>query len=205
MSLKIILVGDKNVGKSCLIYQYTIKEFSPEYKSTTSNDRSEVEIKVNDLIIRATIWDTIGQERYISVNTLFMKNTKIALLVYDITNRQTFANLENWNERLKNNCDCKVIGIIANKSDLYEDQVVSKEEGENFAKSINGLFFETSAMDYESVSNAFQQLVEKYVNDGYEDIKIYEEKKNNEEKKNIENLVIQKDDISKKQSKRKFC
>jgi hypothetical protein len=89
-----------------------------------------------------------------------------------------------------------MIGIIANKSDLYEEQVVSKEEGENYAKSINGFFYETSAMDYESVSNAFEGLTKKYVENVLcEDNKII---------KNIVNSKNENDSIKLKNNKKKI-
>ncbi len=93
-----------------------------------------------------------------------MKYAKIALLVYDITKQESYDNLKNWYNEFKNkNYSVEFIGIIANKSDLYEESVINKEEGENYAKSINALFFETSAMDYESVAAVFEGLAKKYV------------------------------------------
>ena len=164
MSLKIILLGDKNVGKSCLIKQYLYKSFSSEYFPTNSNCNFNKDIQVNNLIIKTTIWDTNGQKQYKLLDQLFLNNTDIVLLVYDITNMKSYINLKKWYKNLKNNCDnIKILGIIANKIDLDFDQIISKEEGENYAKSINGFFYETSAMDYESVSNAFVDLTKKYV------------------------------------------
>ena len=105
-----------------------------------------------------------------------MKYAKIALLVYDITKQESYDNLKNWYNEFKNkNYSVEFIGVIANKSDLYEESVIDKEEGENYAKSIDATFYETSAMDYESVSAAFEGLTKKYV-----------EKKDKEEKKRKE-------------------
>ena len=93
-----------------------------------------------------------------------MNKAKIAAIIYDMTNQETFDNIKNWYDDIKEkNNTIEMIGIIANKSDLYEEQVVSKEEDEKYAKSINGLFYETSDMDYESVSYAFEDLTKKYV------------------------------------------
>ena len=154
LSIKVILIGDGEVGKTCLIQQYTNKEFTEEHIATMSaGDKSFKEVKVGEKKVKLEIWDTVGQEKFKSVNKIYMNQAKIALMVYDMTVQNSFNNLQNWYNELKDKNDSvEIIGVIANKSDLYEDKVIDKEEGENYAKSINALFFETSAMDYESVS-----------------------------------------------------
>ena len=94
-----------------------------------------------------------------------MKNTDIALIVYDITKRESFEELKTWINNVKeSNTNKNVIyGIAANKSDLYEQKVVDKKEGEEFAKNNKALFFETSAKDYDSVENVFIKLTEQYL------------------------------------------
>ena len=150
ISIKVILIGDSRVGKTCVIEQYINKQFSEEHITTvTAGDKFYKEVKVGGKTIKLEIWDTAGQEKFRSVNKIFMNKAKIALLVYDMTNQNSFNNLKNWYKELKDiNNSVEVFGVIANKSDLYEEQVVSKEEGENYAKSIKGFFYETSAMDY---------------------------------------------------------
>ena len=180
ISIKVILIGDSGVGKTCLIQQYTNKEFNEETVSTIAvSDKLTKEVKVGEKTIKLEIWDTVGQEKFKSVNKIYMKDAKIALMVYDMTVQNSFNNLQNWYKELKEiNDSVEVFGVIANKSDLYEEQVVSKEEGENYAKRINGFFYETSAMDYESVSNAFEGLTKKYVENVLcEDNKIIKNKK----------------------------
>ena len=153
-SIKVILIGDSRVGKTSLIEQYINKQFTEEHITTiAAGDKSFKEVKVGKKTVKLEIWDTAGQEQFRSVNKIYMNKAKIALMVYDITKQQSFDNLKNWYKELKDKNDSvEIIGIIANKSDLYEESVINKEEGENYAKSINALFFETSAMDYESVS-----------------------------------------------------
>ena len=165
LSIKVILIGDGEVGKTCLIQQYTNKEFTEEHIATMSaGDKSFKEVKVGEKTVKLEIWDTVGQEKFKSVNKIYMNQAKIALMVYDMTVQNSFNNLQNWYNELKDKNDSvEIIGVIANKSDLYEDRVIDKEEGENYAKSINALFFETSALDYESVSIAFEGLAKNYV------------------------------------------
>ena len=90
-----------------------------------------------------------------------MKNTDIALIVYDITNRQSFLNLNEFYEELINinKRDKMIIGIAANKSDLYENAKVNKEEGEEYAKKINALYFESTVNEHENVVNIFEELI----------------------------------------------
>ena len=111
------------------------------------------------------ILDTPGQDRYKNVNKIFMKDSDIALIVYDITNRQSFLNLNEFYEELINinKRDKMIIGIAANKSDLYENSEVNKEEGEEYAKNINALFFESTAMEHENVVNIFEELIKAYI------------------------------------------
>ena len=105
---------------------------------------------------------TIGQHQLRTTNKIFMKNTKIALIVYDITYENSFKNLNNFYNEMYVKKENIVIGVVANKSDLYDNQVVSKEEGEEYAKSINVLFFETTATEHECIENLFNNVVNYY-------------------------------------------
>ena len=163
--LKVTLIGESKVGKTSLINQYVNNEFEDEYLMTIGNDKLIKEIEINENKVRLEIWDTIGQESLRSANKIFMKNTNIALIVYDITNKKSFENLnEFYKELIKmNERDKMIIGIAANKSDLYENSEVNKEEGEEYAKNINALFFESTAMEHENVVNIFEELIKAYI------------------------------------------
>ena len=164
--VKFIIIGDKTVGKSCIINQFIEKQFVNEYIPTIGSDKIMKEIEIEGKILNLEIWDTVGQEQYSAVNKIFIKNAQIALIVYDITNRKSFENLNNWyNLIFEINKDSNVIvGVTANKTDLYENQVVDSEEGKNFADEKKISFFETSAKDYESIENVFIQLSKFYIN-----------------------------------------
>ena len=163
--IKLILVGESHVGKTSIITQYMKNTFSEEFMTTTSQDKSIKEIQLeNGEEIVLEIWDTIGQNQLRTTNKIFMKNAKIALIVYDITNENSFKNLKVFYNEINQYIGKEniVIGVVANKSDLYEEKVVSKEEGEEYAKSINALFFETSAKDHECIENLFKNVVNYY-------------------------------------------
>ncbi len=121
-----------------------------------------------------------------------MKNTKIALIVYDITNRESFEELPGWINNVKeiNQSSDIILSIIANKSDLYEERNISLEEGKKFAADNHCFFFETSAFDYESINKVFKDLTEEYL------IKISDKKNSIDEKplekgiNNIDQVII---------------
>ncbi len=185
IKVKLILVGEKTVGKTSLITQYLDKTFKEEYIMTVGKEKSLKNINIKGKEVTLEICDTAGQDEYRAINKIFMKNTDIALIVYDITKRESFEELNNWIGSVKeSNTNKKVIfGIAANKSDLYEQKVVDKKEGEEFAKNNKALFFETSAKDYDSVENVFLTLSEEYLKKEEERKKEEEKKKKEEEEK----------------------
>ena len=126
--VKFIIIGDKTVGKSCIINQFIEKQFINEYIPTIGSDKIKKEIEIKGEKLNLEIWDTVGQEEYRAVNKIFIKNTQIALIVYDITNRKSFESLNNWyNLIFEINKDRNVIvGLTANKTDLYENHCLIK-------------------------------------------------------------------------------
>ena len=187
--IKFILVGDKAVGKTSLITQYTSKTFSENYIMTIGADKQLKNINIGGKEVSLEIFDTVGQEEFRAINKLFMKKTDVALIVYDITNRKSFEELSDWFKIVKeiNGNKNVIFGIAANKSDLYEQKVVNKKEGEEFAKKNNeALFFETSAKDYDSVENVFLTLCEQFLNNNEKEEKEEEKKEEKEEEKKEE-------------------
>ena len=183
---KLILVGEKTVGKTSLITQYLDKTFTEGYIMTVGKEKSLKKINIEGKEVTLEICDTAGQEEYRAVNKIFMKNTDIALIVYDITKRESFEELSDWFKIVKeiNGNKNVIFGIAANKSDLYEQKVVNKKEGEEFAKNNNeALFFETSAKDYDSVENVFLTLCEQFLNNNEKEEKEEEKKEEKEEDK----------------------
>ena len=154
--------------------------------------------------ITLDIWDTAGQERYKSLTKFFFVGAKMAILVYDITRKESFDNLESWLKDLKEhgNPDT-VIGIAGNKSDLYDDEAVSEQEAREFAKSIGAVFSLTSAQNNSGINELFKNLAIKFLNlnsrkmesDVQEQIQIQKP----EEKK----IIIGRKDIVKKNEEQK--
>ncbi len=196
--IKFIFVGLNGVGKTSIINQYLDKTFTENYLMTIGSDKTLKNINIEGKEVTLEICDTTGHEEYRKINEIFMKNTDIALIVYDITKRESFEELTEWINSVKeiNNNKNVIFGIAANKSDLYEQKVVNKNEGEEFAKNNNSLFFETSAKDYDSVENVFIKLTEKYLEKEEERKKEEEKKKKEEEekKKQLELIEAKIDD-----------
>merc|ERR1711963_1180040 len=153
---KYIIVGDTAVGKSCLLLQFTDKRFQPVHDLTIGVEFGSRTISIDDNQIKLQIWDTAGQEKFRSITRSYYRGAAGALLVYDVTRRETFEHLQSWLEdcRRYSNKDI-IIMLIGNKSDLGNKRAVSREEGESFAEK-NGLtFLETSAKTAENVEAAF--------------------------------------------------
>ena len=159
--IKVILVGESHVGKTSIITQYIQNNFNEEYIATFAQDKSiKEEVLKDGTQIKLEIWDTIGQEGYNLANKIFMKNSKIALLIYDITDRKSFDNLNKFYDLIceVNGRNNVVIGVVGNKNDLYEKRVVEEEEAKKYAKDIDSTYFETSAKDHESIENLFKEI-----------------------------------------------
>jgi len=158
--IKIIIAGETQVGKTSLLNQYIPNFPDDEISQTYITDKYNKEIIIEGTKLYLEIWDFAGGKRYREVNKIYLQSSKIVLLVYDKTNINSFNELKyhyqiicEFNEK-KN----ILFGILANKSDLYEDKVTRKK-GEEYAKSINALFFETTTIDYECVQNVFEEML----------------------------------------------
>ena len=148
-------------------------------------------------IVKAQIWDTAGQERYRSVTKAYYKGAKGALLVYDITRRNTFDNVDNWLIDLKTNGDKDILIIlIGNKSDLVENREVSVEDAKSKAEQYGIAFLETSAKNGDNINKAFNELIEQVYNANISMLQENEEVEENNE--NGINLVNKNEEENKK-------
>jgi Ras-related protein Rab-2A len=153
---KYIIIGDTGVGKSCLLLQFTDKRFQPVHDLTIGVEFGARMITIDNRQIKLQIWDTAGQESFRSITRSYYRGAAGALLVYDITRRETFNHLTRWLEEARQNANqSMVIMLIGNKSDLDHRRQVTKEEGEKFAKDHGLIFLETSAKTAANVEEAF--------------------------------------------------
>ena len=169
MIFKIVLIGDTSVGKTNILSKYLTDEFDPESKATVGVEFGTKNFKIENNIVKVQIWDTAGQERYRSITNAYYKGAKGALLVYDITNKKSFDNLDKWISDLKINGDEKIsIVLLGNKSDLESQRVISTEEGKNKAELFKFAFMETSALNGSNIEKAFDELIKEVYKDNHE-------------------------------------
>ena len=160
MMVKVILIGDSGVGKTNIMSKYLKNQFLEESKATIGVEFGSKIFNEQGHKIKAQIWDTAGQERYKAITSAYYKGSKGALIVYDITRKESFTNLEKWVNELKSTADPKVtIIIIGNKNDLEDKRQVLKEQGEEKAKSFGCAFLETSAFSGDNIEKAFNMMI----------------------------------------------
>ena len=162
LEAKIITLGDSRVGKSSLIVQFIENKFAFNYMSTIGFDLKRKIIKLkNEEEIKIVIHDTAGQERFRSLTANYIKKANGILLVYDVTDKQTFENIGQWMDSIEEESGDKLpIILVGNKIDLKEERVISREEGEKKAKQYGLKFYETSAKEGNDVDNCFIELAE---------------------------------------------
>jgi small GTP-binding protein len=158
---QLLIIGDSTVGKTSILYQYTNNQFLSQHLATVGIDYYNKDEMINDKLVRVKIWDTAGQERYKSLTSTFFRNAQGIILVYDVTNPETFDNLKYWIQSINNNLgvqsNVKKI-IIGNKIDLPRE--VLKDEAESLANEYGIKYFETSAKDNINIKESIRFCVE---------------------------------------------
>jgi len=153
---KFIIIGDEAVGKTCLLLQFTDKRYRTSHQVTVGVEFGSRTVQIGDKTIKLQCWDTAGQDRFRSIVRSYYRGAAGALLVYDITRRDSFEHVTQWLQEARSNADPDlVITLVGNKNDRSHERVVSYEEGRSFAQQ-NGLhFLETSAVTGSHVDDAF--------------------------------------------------
>ncbi|GJW02263.1 Ras-related protein Rab11D, partial [Tanacetum coccineum] len=153
---KVVLIGDSAVGKSQILARFARNEFSLDSKATIGVEFQTRTLVIQHKSVKAQIWDTAGQERYRAVTSAYYRGAVGAMLVYDITKRQTFDHIPRWLEELRNHADKNIVIIlIGNKSDLEDQRAVPTEDAKEFAQKEGLFFLETSALESTNVEDAF--------------------------------------------------
>ena len=168
--IKIILLGDSGVGKSNIILRYYQNKFDPNKNSSIGSNFITKEIIKNNMPYILNIWDTTGQEKYRSVTKLFVQNSNIIILVYSLDSKASFEALDYWYKTSLDICEKDtniVYAIVANKSDLFDDEELCKitdEEGKKYAEEKNLIFKLVSAkVDKKSIDSLFDEVVDEYL------------------------------------------
>ena len=164
--IKIILLGDTGVGKTNLIYAFLNSGFQDYPGSTLASYSFEGDYIYKNNTYKYNIWDTVGQEQYRSINKMFIRGSKIILIVYSIDNKKSFNEVNYWINYVKENVgdDKYIMALVANKSDLDEYEKVKYEEGLEVAKKYEIEFLTTSALNERKIFKEFvNKLIEIYI------------------------------------------
>ena len=164
--IKIMIIGETKTGKTSLISRYCKNEFiGGAYLSTIGIDFQVKILNLNKKKIKIQIWDTAGQERYRNIAKNYFQSSDGFIIVYDISNTESFDKLDYWIEQIKTNSQefTKMI-LFGNKCDLIEDRKVTKEEGEEYSKNNKIKFFEVSAKEGTNVNKAFEDFIKDILN-----------------------------------------
>jgi len=148
IEIKIILLGESGVGKTNLINILMGNPFNDNEISSTTNSYSEKKVTINNKLYRLNLWDTIGQEKYRQLTKIFYKDSKVVIFVFDITSKDSFDELDKyWVKDVREQLgdDGIVKGVIANKIDLFLNEQISTEQGEEYAKKLGAKFLSISA------------------------------------------------------------
>ena len=159
--IKLMIIGETKTGKTSLISRYCKGDFAESpYLSTIGIDFQIKNLTINSKKIRLQIWDTAGQERFRNIAKNYYQSSDGFIIVYDITNSESFQTLDYWVEEIKSNSHefTKMI-LVGNKCDLEEERQVKKEEGKDYAKKEKIKFYEVSAKEGTNINTAFDTLV----------------------------------------------
>ena len=192
-TIKVVLIGESGSGKTSIIQQFAYKIFDPNCATSISSQYVSKVISFSHLrkSLRIEIWDTAGQERYRSMAKLFYQDAKIIIFVYDVTSKSSFDELINyWIPEVQNTINTKevIFGLVANKSDLYEIECITSEQGIKLADEINAIFQKTSAKLGLGISLLFENLGRTYLEPGFD-----YKKEENIDKENFERKKIEKE------------
>lgn len=162
---KVVLIGDSAVGKSQILARFARNDFSLDSKATIGVEFQTRTLVIQHKSVKAQIWDTAGQERYRAVTSAYYRGAVGAMLVYDITKRQTFDHIPRWLEELRSHADKNIVIIlIGNKSDLENQRAVPTEDAKEFAEKEGLFFLETSALEATNVEAAFLTVLTEIFN-----------------------------------------
>eukprot|EP00474_Spongospora_subterranea_P008583 CRZ09041.1 hypothetical protein [Spongospora subterranea] len=157
--IKLLMIGDSGVGKSCLLLRFSDDSFTTSFITTIGIDFKIKTIDLEGKRIKLQIWDTAGQERFRTITTAYYRGAMGILLVYDVTDEQSFLNIRNWIRNIEQHAADSVNKIlIGNKCDMTEDKKIETSRGSALAAEYSISFFETSAKSDINVTEAFMSI-----------------------------------------------
>ncbi|KAH7290183.1 hypothetical protein KP509_30G035400 [Ceratopteris richardii] len=156
---KLVFLGDQSVGKTSIITRFMYDKFDNTYQATIGIDFLSKTMYLEDRTVRLQLWDTAGQERFRSLIPSYIRDSSVAVVVYDVANRQSFLNTARWVEEVRTERGRDVIiMLVGNKTDLVDKRQVSIEEGDAKAKEFGVMFIETSAKAGFNIKALFRKI-----------------------------------------------
>lgn len=156
---KLLLIGDSGVGKSCLLLRFAEDTYTESYISTIGVDFKIRTLELEKKTIKLQIWDTAGQERFRTITSSYYRGAHGIIVVYDVTDRESFNNVKNWVKEIERYASENVVKLlVGNKSDMSSKKVVTFEEGKALADSLGVSFLEASAKNSHNVEQAFRTM-----------------------------------------------
>ncbi|KAL5489941.1 RYH1 [Sanghuangporus weigelae] len=156
---KIVLLGDQSVGKTSLITRFMYDTFDNTYQATIGIDFLSKTMYLEDRTVRLQLWDTAGQERFRSLIPSYIRDSSVAIVVYDITNRQSFLSTTRWIDEVRSERGNDVIIVlVGNKADLSDKRQIGLEEAQKQADDLSIMFMETSAKAGHNVKSLFKKI-----------------------------------------------
>jgi len=156
---KLLIIGDSGVGKSSILLRFADDMFSGSYITTIGVDFKIRTITVNDEKVKLQIWDTAGQERFRTITSTYYRGTHGVIVVYDVTNAESFVNVKRWLHEIDQNCEVVNKVLVGNKNDCTsENKVVETEDARRFAEQMGVQIYETSAKDNINIEDVFSHI-----------------------------------------------
>ncbi|KAL7711951.1 Rab1 protein [Entamoeba marina] len=157
---KIIVIGDSYVGKTCLLSRYYDQTFHDFNAGSISVDTRIKTIKIGRSLIKLIIWDTCGQEGFSSITKQFYRDADGAIIVYDVTSRESFMHVDQWLATVKAECNGSSCVLVGNKCDKIHEREIKTEDAITFSKTRGIYFLETSAKENYQVNDVFTQIAQ---------------------------------------------
>eukprot|EP01111_Echinosteliopsis_oligospora_P009024 TRINITY_DN2566_c1_g3_i2.p1 TRINITY_DN2566_c1_g3~~TRINITY_DN2566_c1_g3_i2.p1 ORF type:complete len:223 (+),score=39.73 TRINITY_DN2566_c1_g3_i2:387-1055(+) len=164
ISAKIVILGASGVGKTAISVRYIENSYTPVSKTTIGAAFLTKTLNVDGVTLKLQVWDTAGQERFRSLAPMYYRGASAAILVYDITNSDTFTAAQDWVQELVTNTDDEtILFFVGNKNDMQKIRATPKDKAKEFAESIKATYFETSAKEGDGINSLFNDICKQMV------------------------------------------
>jgi len=161
---KLVLIGDASVGKTSLLLRFADDNFDDNYVSTVGVDFRFRTVTVDNKLVKLQIWDTAGQERFRTITSAYYRGAHGVILVYDVTEQETFKHVQNWLDEVHKCAGSTVTKLlVGNKADLVESRKIQETDAKSYADSVQASFIETSAKTAANVDKAFMTIAKTLV------------------------------------------